>query len=175
MDSSGASCKTARSRRSARWVWDFTVPGVHPSTAAVSSIDRSSQNRRTRTARCAAGSSRHAHNSLPVDRGGRAVTGGPARQPGRVRDQGLRPPAPPDPPPVPGEVHQGGTGISLRVLPGGRPPAGQPQQRHLDQVLGVLVVPGQQQGEAEQPPAIAGDIGFELRLILGRQRGALSS
>jgi hypothetical protein len=63
----------------------------------------------------------------------------------------------------------------MRVLPGGRPPAGQPQQHHLDQVLGVLVVPGQQQGEGEQPPAVAGDVGLELRLIPGRQRGALSS
>ena len=176
MASSGASCKTVRSRRRARWVWDFTVPGVHPSTAAVSSIDRSSQNRRTRTARCAAGQQPAcAQQRLPVQHGGRVVTGAPARQPGRVGDQGLRPPAPPGPPPVPGEVHQDGSGIPVRVLPRRRPPAGQPQQCYLDQVLGVLVVPGQQQGEAEQPPTVAGEIpGFELRLIPGRQRGTLS-
>ena len=56
--------KTSRSRASALWVWDFTVPVLHPSTVAVSSIERSSQNRRTRTARCCTGSVRQARSSI---------------------------------------------------------------------------------------------------------------
>jgi hypothetical protein len=45
----------------------------------------------------------------------------------------------------------------------------------LHQVLGVLVVAGQQQGKAEQPPAVAYDVGLELGLVAAGHRRLLSS
>jgi hypothetical protein len=100
--------------------------------------------------------------------------GGCHGKPGVVGDQGFPLPVAPGAPPVPGEVHQDGAGIRRRVLPGRRPSPGRAQQRRLHQVLGVLVVPRQQQGKAEQPAAVADDVRLELRLVADGHRLLLS-
>jgi hypothetical protein len=68
-----------------------------------------------------------------------------------------------------------GTRRALRMLPGRRPAASRPQQGQLDEILSVLPVAGQQEGEAQQPPAVAGREGLELCLVPARHGLTFSS
>jgi hypothetical protein len=106
---------------------------------------------------------------LPVEHGRRGVASGSGYR--DLHQEHLGTPAP-GPPLVPGQVDEYRAGVSLGVLAGGRPVPGRAQQGCLNEILGVMPLPGQQDGEPEQPAAVAADTTLEIRLVIARQTRA---
>ena len=145
--------RAARNRASARWVWDFTVPAVHPSTAAVSPRpvlpEPQHQHGPLLQRQQPAGMEQHLpvqHRSATSEADGRAAGSTDSVSAG-WRCQAR---------------HRSLTRLSRTVLltspetAGSRPVRSRPQQCLLGQILGIVPVAGQEEREAEQLPAVPG-------------------